>query len=390
MPCMCARLEKLVRFRQRRILSEEVAENMFNKAKASVSGQRRQCCNAAHVMATVLDTKVLEKTHHFDAIDRQVVPAKRSPEFEADTFKPYFKPKDIDKETLELDLKSVVSSSDPDWYSPGATGMAQPYCDIIVRRQAFADGNIALAEFAWLSRLAWSKQLLQKVGEEQKYISLGNTLSDVAWAWPAVECSFLKGTYKPLLDFEVKYVPLVVLKADKWLAAPLCINSPLHTAIEVTAPSTRLLREKVVKLPSYSSFEKFPLVCQPLDALRPIAETATRAAYGMLPLSYIRQFFAHMGFEGFHGLDLPETIAFGAEKLVPGLDDNLLETILGRRSYYFELEAEDLGKILELEFVLDIFGAHERPKIEEEIKSAKASAQQHRDYLTSLSKFKVR
>ena len=91
-------LRWLVYHRQRRIISSQLIEDIFNRTKADVSTHRAKTCNALHVVATTVDKQVISKIHRFDEVDRNSVPPSRETCLHANSFSPVYQKKSLDEE----------------------------------------------------------------------------------------------------------------------------------------------------------------------------------------------------------------------------------------------------------------------------------------------------
>jgi hypothetical protein len=238
-----------------------------------------------------------------------------------------------------------------------------------------------------LTKLADKRLLLRRDGTDKRYITLGHCLSDVIWAWEAKESPSCPGVYVPLVTESTTQVPLVVVDLKHWFAQPIAIKCPMHVAIRKTSPDAG--PNDPVDLPESTSFGPLSIVVEATDIERPLLETACRAGFWELPVSYLRELIAELGFEPAPTKDLVETIAYMALLIIPGLTEAELLDILRKRTLYFESDADDLGKVLELEFVMDIFQGQERKQLEDEIKEAKSTKRKQQEYHAALVVYKA-
>ena len=72
--------------------SHFAVEDMFNHAKASVLVAKNKKCNGQHVMATVVDKRVVSKVHRYDEVDWRQAPNLRDATLDEQHFKPAFQP----------------------------------------------------------------------------------------------------------------------------------------------------------------------------------------------------------------------------------------------------------------------------------------------------------
>ena len=77
------------------------------------------------VMATAIDTQVLNTQHKYPTVDRSTVPYTRnvSDVLGANTFEPVFQRNALDPETKSLNLQNICGTEASSWYSPSAITM---------------------------------------------------------------------------------------------------------------------------------------------------------------------------------------------------------------------------------------------------------------------------
>ena len=122
------------------------------------------------------------------------------------------------QEVADFNLREIVSTSAPSWYSPSASNMWQPYCDIYIGRVADTKGNLKLQEFSWLTQLAEPRKvLLRRLGENTRYIVLGHSCGIMGWMWRVVESENKPGLYSIDLSEGRKMEPFTILDHNDWV-----------------------------------------------------------------------------------------------------------------------------------------------------------------------------
>ena len=191
---------------------------------------------------------------------------------------------------------------------------------------------------------------------------MGNTCNDLVWGWEAAPLHDVPGAYVPLLvssaGREVHQVPLVVLDPDQWQARPIEVRCPMHWALLKKAPGAGL--QTCIDLPDSAACGNLQIAARTTDVTRPLLEAACRQSFWLLPLSFLRHIIRLREYEFPTNKNLTETLAFLCQKLVPGLTEALLKEILNRRMVQMEDQSEDMSRLVEFEFILDIFTADDQ------------------------------
>lgn len=264
-------------------------------------------------MGVLVDKAVLSTKHHYTELTRDHMPPDRNATLPADTFKQFFQLRRLDSDTRSLRLQSVVGYGDSDFYGPSASTMAQPYIDLIVRREARSSGNLALAEFAWLTQLVPRRSLVWKNADPSvKYLVMGHGLGDIVWTWRAMESLDVPGCYIPIIEADSRYVPLCVLNSADWSAQQLGIKCPMYSALRKTKPDAT--PNDLFTLPPSSTFGRLRAVAVPIDIPRPLLEQWARCGCNTAPLSYIYSIADFYEYDMPRKLNLPQAIAFVAKK----------------------------------------------------------------------------
>ena len=106
-PC---RLEELIHFRQKRFITSQPAEDIFNRGKASMAKSKNEVCNAEHLHAISIDKRVLSKVHRYDEIDRTAAPSTRNAALPDDAYAPALQASKIPKEpAVEINALRVAT-----------------------------------------------------------------------------------------------------------------------------------------------------------------------------------------------------------------------------------------------------------------------------------------
>ena len=129
-----------------RIIGSQLVEDLFNKAKGRVDGQKNTLSSAQATMATCIDAKVIEGVHSFTPVDVSRAKITRSSCLAPSTFKPRLQRRHLDEKTKELKLWEISSFGTADWFSPGAHGMFLPHADIEVLRQCKQQHKMGLID----------------------------------------------------------------------------------------------------------------------------------------------------------------------------------------------------------------------------------------------------
>lgn len=133
-PC---RLEELIHFRQKRFITSQPAEDIFNRGKASMAKSKNEVCNAEHLHAISIDKRVLSKVHRYDEIDRTAAPSTRNAALPDDAYAPALQASKIPKEpAVEINALRVC---DP------------PTVVVVVVLIVFGRTNVRLSIFQMLS-----------------------------------------------------------------------------------------------------------------------------------------------------------------------------------------------------------------------------------------------
>jgi hypothetical protein len=181
--------------RQKRFIVQQIAEDAFNKTKVSVGQGINRVCTPERVWATVIDKKVIEKTHHYEPVRRSATLPTRAPMFDHDLFTPVFRPSLQDKATRDLTLTTVSSNKEPTWYTAGHLNKSRPHLDLILAESARASGDISLMRHCWLSRLVTTGMVVRRVGTETWHVGAGSIASVCAFGWP------VRGVEGPIAGF---------------------------------------------------------------------------------------------------------------------------------------------------------------------------------------------
>jgi hypothetical protein len=293
----------------------------------------------------------------------------------------------MDQDSRDLNFRAVVSTENTTFYNPPADTMNKPYIDIVVARESSRLNNLKLQKNAWLTQLLSKKMMVRRLNETTWYCVLGLTAGDVAWCWELIQDKDTPSLWLPLVPVDSKPVAISILDPYDWVAMPIAIKSPVHVAIAKTKIDVQ--PSAMIDLPASSTFGRLYITIVPQDVERTLFECVARCAFHLLPASYMHLIILFLEKPKPPTNDPVELVAYLAKLLIPDCDDILLIKICRKRLIYFEAEAADLTKVLELEYVLDLFTPSDREVLDTEIKNAKYLRSLRDNYKASFIKFKA-
>ena len=68
------------------MITSQVAEDLFNRGKASLAVSKNERINCEHLTAVCVDKRVLSKVHRYDEVDRTTAQHRRNPQLNAHCF----------------------------------------------------------------------------------------------------------------------------------------------------------------------------------------------------------------------------------------------------------------------------------------------------------------
>jgi len=359
-----------MRMKQRKFNTCLPVDEGFNRIKAHVTAHGMNTrCTPQRALAVTVDTGVLSKLNKFKEVDRSSIPPMRAVALSPTAFTPPKKPADDDTAMKELNLKSVIGTGPASWYSPTASTMMTPYADIVTRRLAKEQGvPFRMLEFTWLTRLCNRFLLIQPVGSDLWYLSMGSICNEYIKAWPVVKTG---KTYSVVWNNTAKSKAFLFVEPQKFSAMPVQPVSPMHKAI-LSVCQQEDPDDKHVHLPDSATMGKLTIAIKGTDSARPFYHVACREAFWQLPASFIKAFLDHINAEITGGLGLWNLITIACNKLLPPgqVTDDLWHSIYQKRDVAMEPD-EDMWLLIEMEFVLDCFDKDERVTLEKEIEKSK-------------------
>ena len=95
------------------------------------------------------------------------------------------------------------------------------------------------------------------------------------------------------------------------------------------------------------------------------------------------------GLENCSAKNLPETIVVIAKHTYPGIDAKRLGKILDVREIMLECIDDDMSEVLELEFVMDFFGAQEQENLKKQVHDCKADEEARKTFVQQKAEWKA-
>ena len=108
-----------------------------------------------------------------------------------------------------------------------------------------------------------------------------------------------------------------------------------------------------------------------------------------MSLTYCRKLADNLGWEEVANLPLVPTLVWFCEKVIKKCRTADIKEALQYRACYYDSGAEDLGKVIELEFCMDLFPASEQPLIQKEVEAAKLARNEQREYVDEFRKYQA-
>ena len=359
-------------------------ENIFNivKSKASKTNNKQGCAPTA--WANAIDRGILAERHKVSEISHHDAPHERRAELPPAIFTPPLRQKHLHENTKKARLHEVVSTGPPLWYSPGASNMMQPECDLVLTREAIKRYTVGHLEHAFLCRLVNDRICLKRVADDVFYFGCRDICASVGLGWPATADP--SGVYVPSVadDAALKHLP--ILHLAEWHAFPFEPISPQHKAI-IIERNTVLSSSTSVLLKDSSSYGRLHIAARPTAPVRSLGETMVRMGFGTLPLTYLRLLVNYLAIETpVHSM--LEALTVLATFFVADLTDDDMDGILLQREVAYEPD-EDLTCVLGMEDVAQNMSADDRKDILNSIDAAKKTIEEYEAFKDLRNKWKA-
>ena len=351
-----ARLKQLMQILCTKFRTCLPIDEMFNRGKHNIASSSNTRCTPERIWAVVLDKEVMSGLNHFDEVDRNDVTPVRAQTLDHRLFHANTNKKKMTDAMKVFNPGSIVSRKEATWFSPAASNVRRPFCDIKLARMCQLLGDVSLMQYSWLCRLCTSRLLIRKKGTFAWSLCLGNVCQAFVEVWHPVE--FHDSVWTPCKSGTVKSVAIVDLKS--WESVPLQPVSPKHIAVK---------RCSLTDSPTEFACLKSPELCgammvsaRALDRHRPLDQTQARQGFGDLGSSFLLSLCTYYELEP-ESNSLFDVLTCLINHIIPApeLTEDLLKHIYTTRQVAME-PGDDQRSLLELEDVLDSFDEHDRTR----------------------------
>ena len=300
------RLERLVTGRQTRFLTCRIADDSFNRIKASVDHQgHNTTCSMARSMAVIVDKGVIGKIHRFEEINRHDEILERSVKLSKETWKPELNPKKMDPKLAECKFNTVISTGEAPWFSPNSENVYLPIVDVLTRRANVGRGRGHLMGDTWLSHIALPNLMLRRKGTVQWSFGNACACGAIGVGWPAVRC-VQRGVelWYPDTGEKAETTWLSIVDPSEWEGMAFEVWGPMRICCELTAP--KALPHEEIHLPSKETFGKQPVAGFAITGVLDLFVAAAWLCFGTLPRTWLYKLLDYLGLND--GVDTSQLI----------------------------------------------------------------------------------
>ena len=186
-----ARVEEALARKHKRIFCTQVVEDGFHEARNTEDRHLNKVALPRSCYEALKDSKILSQRHKYQEPDFSSRPLRRNGRVPYEAFcskvDTLAEEKGI-RVDRKLSFSSIMGYGQPSWYSPGATNLNVPFCDLEMCDQLERAGSLHMSKHAWLSCFLDGDNLLIRqvrpaVGPW--FFALGGMDDTASIVWPA-------------------------------------------------------------------------------------------------------------------------------------------------------------------------------------------------------------